>query len=171
MAAGEFVSVKSQREMLEHQISLERDELALYPEEESAELALIYEARGLSSSEAKKIANQMISNPEHALDVLTREELGLNPEELGSPLGAGIFSFCAFSGGALIPLLPYLFHAGNISLWLSMTLTAFALFLVGASIGLFTGRSIVWGGLRMLLIGSAAGILTYGVGYFFGVAG
>ncbi len=108
MAAGEYVSVRSQREMFEYQIALEREELAEYPEEEAEELALIYAARGMDLDEARAVTSAMMRDPVHALDVLAREELGLNPEDLGSPWGAAFFSFLAFTGGALIPLLPFL---------------------------------------------------------------
>ena len=104
MAAGEYVSVRSQREMFEHQIGLERDELAQYPEEEAEELALIYAARGLAREDAQKLAKAIIADPAQALDTLAREELGLNPEELGSPWGVAIFSFLSFAAGALMPL-------------------------------------------------------------------
>lgn len=169
MAAGEYVSVRSQREMLEYQIALEKMELELYPEEEAAELALIYAARGLAKDEAEKLAAKIISDPTHALDVLTREELGLNPNELGSPISAGLFSFCFFSLGAFIPLIPFLFPSASWNLPLCMILTAVALFSVGSTLSLFTGRSAIWGGLRMLLIGSAAGIITYLIGHLLGV--
>jgi len=170
MAAGEYVSVRSQREMLEYQIALEKMELELYPEEEAAELALIYTARGLPKDEAEKLAATIISDPAHALDVLTREELGLNPNELGSPISAGLFSFCFFSLGAFVPLLPFLFRPSSWSLPLSIILTGAALFSVGAILSLFTGRSAIWGGLRMLLIGSAAGVVTYFIGHLLGVS-
>ncbi len=113
MAAGEYVSVRSQREMYEYQIGLERDELAEYPDEEAHELALIYEARGMGSAEALRMATQIIADPERALDTLAREELGLNPEDLGSPWGAALFSFISFALGSAIPLLPFFFGIGR----------------------------------------------------------
>ncbi len=170
MAAGEYISVRSQREMFEYQIGLEREELAQYPEEEAAELALIYIAKGMKKAEAERVANTLIADPERALDTLAREELGLNPDELGSPWGAAISSFLAFCTGAAIPLLPFLFTTGEQALQALMAVTALALFLVGASISLFTGRHAVWGGLRMLLIGGAAGIATYSMGSLLGVS-
>ena len=108
MAAGEYVSVRSQREMFEYQIGLEKEELDQYPEEEAEELALIYQARGLPRDDAARLASQMTSNPALALDTLAREELGLNPDDLGSPWGAALFSFAAFAAGAAVPLLPFL---------------------------------------------------------------
>lgn len=170
MAAGEYVSVRSQREMLEHQIGLERDELAQYPEEEAEELALIYAARGLSKEDASKLAHALIADPVRALDTLAREELGLNPEDLGSPGGAAIFSFLSFAAGALAPLLPFLALAGERALPVSIGITAVSLFAVGAAISLFTGRSALRDGLRMLLIGAAAGALTYAMGRLLGVS-
>ncbi|MBE0620685.1 MAG: VIT1/CCC1 transporter family protein [Burkholderiales bacterium] len=170
MAAGEYVSVRSQREMFEHQIGLERDELAQYPEEEAEELALIYAARGLSREDALKLAKAIIADPAQALDTLAREELGLNPEELGSPWGAAIFSFLSFAAGAFVPLLPFLALAGTRALPVSIGITALALFAVGAAISLFTGRNALRDGLRMLAIGAAAGGLTYAIGTLFGVS-
>jgi VIT1/CCC1 family predicted Fe2+/Mn2+ transporter len=170
MAAGEYVSVRSQREMYEYQIGLERDELEAYPEEEAKELALIYEARGLASAEAKRLADSMIADPELGLDALAREELGLNTDELGSPWGAAIFSFLSFAGGALIPLLPFLFGKSVGALYVSIGLTAAALFAVGSTLSLFTGRGALRGGARMLLIGAAAGALTFAIGRLLGVS-
>ncbi|HVS27249.1 MAG TPA: VIT1/CCC1 transporter family protein [Burkholderiales bacterium] len=169
MAAGEYVSVRSQREMYEYQIGLEREELDLYPEEEAAELALIYEARGLKKEEAEHLAKGIFTDPDKALDALAREELGLNPEELGSPWGAALFSFFSFAFGSAIPVLPYLFHAGASSLLTSIALSAVALFTVGATLSLFTGRHAWLGGLRMLTIGAAAGGATYFIGRLLGV--
>jgi len=170
MAAGEYVSMRSQREMFEYQIGLERKELAQYPEEEAEELALIYAARGLSREEAVALANQSLADPESALDTLAREELGLNPDELGSPWGAAIASFVSFAVGALVPLLPFLLLARNAALYTSLGMTGVALFGVGAIISLFTGRSAARDGLRMLAIGGAAGALTYGFGRLLGVS-
>lgn len=169
MGAGEFISVTSQREMFEHQIDLEKKELQQYPEAEAEELALIYQAKGLTQEEARSLAHKIISNPERALDTLAREELGLNLDELGSPWGAAIFSFLSFSGGALIPLLPFLFARHPHSLWVSVGLTALALFGVGATLSLFTGRRAIWSGLRMLLIGGSAGAATFLIGKLLGV--
>ncbi|MGH8751344.1 MAG: VIT1/CCC1 transporter family protein [Burkholderiales bacterium] len=169
MAAGEYVSVRSQREMYEYQIGLEREELDQYPEEEAAELALIYAARGLPQDEAERLAKNIFSDPEKALDALAREELGLNPDELGSPWGATWSSFFSFGCGSAIPLLPYLFHAGAASLSISIVLSAISLFAVGAILSLFTGRHAWRGGLRMLAIGAAAGGATYMIGRLLGV--
>ena len=168
MAAGEYVSVRSQREMFEYQIGLERDELEEYPQEEAAELALIYTAKGMDPAEARRLADTLMQDPERALDTLAREELGLNPDELGSPWVAAISSFSAFTAGAALPLLPFLFGHGT-ALSTSIALTALGLFAVGASMSLFTGRHAVWSGLRMLVIGGAAGLATWFIGAWLGV--
>lgn len=170
MAAGEYVSVRSQREMYEYQIGLEADELEEYPEEEAGELALIYEARGVERDTARRMANDIIADPDRALDALAREELGLNPDELGSPWGASTSSFIAFSGGALIPLLPFLVVGAADALPASIAMTGVALFSVGATLSLFIGRRAFLGGLRMLAIGAGAGGLTYLIGRMLGVA-
>ncbi len=170
MAAGEYVSVRSQREMYEYQIGLERSELELYPEEEAEELALIYAAKGMPKQEALELARKIIADPEKALDTLAREELGLNPEELGSPWGASWSSFMSFAIGAVVPLLPFLFATGGAALLASIVLTGFALFGVGATISLFTGRNAIRDGLRMLAIGAIAGGVTFAVGRLFGVS-
>ena len=170
MAAGEFVSVQSQRELFEHQIALERDELREYPEAEAQELALIYKAKGLSTVEADRLAKRLVADPQHALDTLAREELGLNPDELGSPWGAAISSLLSFAAGAAIPLLPFVFAAHARALPTAAALTALALFAVGATLSLFTGRSALASGARMLLLGGVAAAVTFGVGKLFGVS-
>lgn len=169
MAAGEYVSVRSQREMYEYQIGLERDELDQYPDEEAEELALVYAARGVDKEEALRTAKSIIADPEKALDTLAREELGLNPEDLGSPWGAAAFSFVSFAAGGVIPLLPFFFGAGAASLSAAIALTVVALSGIGAALSLFTGRSAFKGGVRMLGIGVAAGGVTYLVGKLLGV--
>jgi VIT1/CCC1 family predicted Fe2+/Mn2+ transporter len=169
MAAGEYVSVRSQRELFEYQIGLEREELRQYPEAEAQELALIYAAKGLPKKEAARLATRLISDPEHALDTLAREELGLNPDELGSPWGAAVSSFLAFAAGALLPLLPFVFFAGPGALPLAVAITALALFGVGATLSLFTGRNALFSGLRMLALGGFAGAVTFAIGRLAGV--
>lgn len=170
MAAGEFVSVRSQREMFEYQIGLERRELEQYPEEEAGELALIYTAKGMPKVQALELARRIIADPEKALDTLAREELGLNPEDLGSPWDAAWSSFASFAIGAVIPLLPFLLSTGTAALLGSIALTAVSLFGVGAVISLFTGRNALRDGLRMLVIGAAAGSVTFAVGTLMGVS-
>jgi len=170
MAAGEYVSVRSQREVFEYQIGLEREELEEYPQAEADELALIYEAKGFPRDDARRMAQTLIADPERALDTLAREELGLNPDELGSPWGAAISSFLAFAAGAVIPLLPWLLLGETIALGASIGLAAASLFAVGAALSFFTGRGALLSGLRMLAIGAAAGAATYGIGALVGVS-
>ncbi len=169
MAAGEYVSVQSQRELYEYQIALERDELVQYPEAEAQELALIYAAKGVPPKQADRLAKRLVADPEHALDTLAREELGLNPAELGSPLGAAASSLSAFAAGAFVPLAPYVFGAGGNALGWSIGLTAAGLFSVGATLSLFTGRHAVYSGVRMLVLGGLAGGITYLLGRLLGV--
>ncbi len=168
MAAGEYISVRTQREFYEYQMGLEAEELALYPQEEAAELALIYEAKGVPRDEAIALATRLVADPEQALDTLAREELGLNPAELGSPWGAALSSFVAFSLGALLPLLPWMLN-DTAALPVSLIVSGAALFAIGAAISLFTGRGALMGGLRMLTIGAGAGGLTWLVGRMLGV--
>lgn len=168
MAAGEYISVKSQREVFEYQIAIEKQELEEYPEEEAEELSLIYQARGLPKEEAERLANFMIQNPETGLDTLAREELGLNPDDLVSPIGAMLSSFISFAIGATLPLLPFLFGHHSWNLPLSMGVTAITLLIIGSILSLYTNRNPLWSGLRMLLIGSIAGAITYVIGGFFG---
>jgi VIT1/CCC1 family predicted Fe2+/Mn2+ transporter len=170
MAAGEYVSVRSQREMFEHQIAAERDELAEYPEQEAAELSLIYQARGLSKEDADKTASHLIANPQQALDTLSREELGLDPASLGSPYSAAGSSFASFAIGAAVPLAPFLLAAGRSALGASIALTAAALFAIGCAISLFTGHGALRSGVRMLLVGGMAGTVTYLIGRLVGAA-
>ena len=164
MASGEYVSVKSQRELLEYQLELERAELEEYPEEEAAELALIYTARGIPEDQAREVANRLIADPDRALNTLAREELGLDPEDLASPWGAAVSSFLSFVVGGILPLVPFLLYSGSQVLWISMGLTGCALFLTGAIVSLFSGRSLLWSGVRMLLIGGGAGLISYWIG-------
>lgn len=169
MAAGEYVSMRSQTEVLERQIELERAELEAMPEEEEKEIAGIYRGRGFSDAEATAIARQLMADPKVALETLVREELGLDPEELGSPWGASIGSFLAFAAGAFVPLLPFILFAGGAALTVSILLTGLALFGVGAAVSLLTGRSALYSGARQLGIGAAAAAITYLVGSLIGV--
>src|SRR6476469_7028303 len=170
MAAGEYVSVRSQRELYEHQIALERDELKQYPEAEAQELALIYTAKGLPVKQADRLAKRLVADPENALDTLAREELGLDPDQLGSPVGARSSSLGAFVAGAFVPLAPYLFVGGANALWWTIGVTAAGLFGVGAVLSLFTGRNALYSGSRMLALGALAGGVTFALGRVLGVA-
>ncbi|HET7029595.1 MAG TPA: VIT1/CCC1 transporter family protein [Candidatus Limnocylindrales bacterium] len=170
MAAGEYISMQSQRELFERQIALERAELEAMPEEEEAEMAALYRAKGFPADEAKAIAQRLFEDPERALEQLIREELGLDPDELGSPLGAAGGSFVAFALGAAVPVLPYLIGGGTLAFGLSIGLSLAALFAVGAGVSLLTGRGVLFSGARQVGIGAAAAIVTYIVGSIIGVS-
>jgi VIT1/CCC1 family predicted Fe2+/Mn2+ transporter len=170
MAAGEYVSMQSQRELFERQIELERAELEAMPEEEEKELAAVYRAKGFTPQEAAQIAHRMFQDPLSALDTLVREELGLDPEELGSAWGAASSSFVSFALGAAVPVLPFLVGGGPMVAVVSLALSLAAMFLVGGGVGLLTGRGVVYSGLRQLVIGAAAATVTYAVGRLIGVS-
>lgn len=170
MAAGEYVSVRSQRELYEQQIAIEREELEMSPEEETEELSLIYQAKGIPPSEAEELAKRIISNPSTAIDTLVREELGLDPSGLGSPWSAAASSFVAFACGAAIPVIPYLITGGNAAFVASALLCGVSLFIVGGLISLFTGRNFFFSGFRMLGIGALAAGMTYLIGRLLGVS-
>jgi vacuolar iron transporter family protein len=170
MATGEYVSVRSQREMYEYQIALEREEVAEYPEEEAEELALIYQARGVELEQARAVSRALLANPEQALEVLSREELGLNPDDLGSPWGAALSSFISFACGAGVPLIPSLMmrSMGTPTLVVTAVVTCAALFAIGLVLSLFTGRDALKGALRMVLIGAGAGVVSFAIGHALG---
>ncbi|HEU4759411.1 MAG TPA: VIT1/CCC1 family protein [Dehalococcoidia bacterium] len=170
MATGEYVSMRAQREMFERQIELERGELEASPEEEERELALIYQAKGLPKEQAEAMAARLMENPQVALDTLVREELGLDPSELGSPWGAAIGSFLAFAVGAVVPVIPFFIGASAPFVVASGALSAAALFGVGASLSLFTGRGVLVSGGRQLALGAVAAALTFGIGRVVGVS-
>jgi VIT1/CCC1 family predicted Fe2+/Mn2+ transporter len=170
MAAGEYISMTSQRELYEQQIALERAELEVMPEEEEAELAAIYRSKGFSKEEADTIAHRIFKDPEAALDTLIREELGLDPDELGSPWGAAMGSFAAFAAGAAVPVVPYFFGGGPVIFALSLGVGLAAMFAVGAGVSLLTGKSALYSGIRQVVIGAAAAGVTFLVGRLVGVA-
>ena len=170
MSAGEYVSMRSQRDLYEHRIRLEQAEIEEWPEEEKEELVLIYQAKGFSEDEARVIATHIMARPEVALETMAREELGLDPAQLGSPWGAAISSFAAFVFGAAVPILPLLFDAGRASVVISAALSAGALLGVGGLLAALTSRSAAWGALRMLLAGGSAAAVTFGVGTLIGVS-
>ena len=171
MALGEWLSVQSSRELFEKQIRLEKEEIEMAPEEEIEELALIYQARGVEKNTAEQMASQIIHKGTSALDTLAREELGVDPEELGgSAWEAAIASFLMFAGGAIIPVIPHIFLDGTIATVVSLAFSAVGLFAIGASITLFTGRSIFYSGMRQVIFGLIAAAITFGIGRLFGVA-
>ncbi|HSE86425.1 MAG TPA: VIT1/CCC1 transporter family protein [Candidatus Binatia bacterium] len=170
MAAGEYVSMRAQRELFEQQIAMEQQELEMSPKEEEEELSLIYQAKGIPEREAALLARRIIENPKTAIDTLAREELGLDPSQLGSPWSAAASSFVAFVAGALVPVLPYLFVAGPVAWIASAVFSCLALFGVGALLSIFTARGPLRSGLRMLVIGLLASGITYMVGWLLGVS-
>ncbi|HEU5332938.1 MAG TPA: VIT1/CCC1 family protein [Actinocrinis sp.] len=170
MAAGEYVSMSSQREMYEREISLEAQELEENPEEERSELVLLYRAKGLGRVEAEEVADSIMSDRRIALDTLTREELGLDPDALGSPWSAAISSLLAFAAGAFVVVLPYLIGSGTAALVWAICLFGLALFAVGAGIGLLNGRSAVRSGMRQVIVGGLAAGVTFVVGRIIGTS-
>ncbi len=170
MAMGEWLSVQSSRELYGRQIDVEKQELLTAPDEEKEELALIYQAKGVAPEEAQRLAERLLSDPEHALDTLAREELGIDPDELGgSAWEAAIASFFLFALGAVFPVLPFVFATGTKAVVLSLLFSGVGLFGIGAAITLVTGRGILWAGIRQLLIGFGAAAITYGIGSLVGV--
>ncbi len=171
MSLGEWLSVQSSRELYEHQIAIEGEELRTNPEEEELELALIYQAKGLSEEEARKMAKELIRSEDKALDTLAREELGIDPEELGgSAWEAAGMSFVLFSLGAIFPVAPFAFTSGYTAVAASLAMSGAALFGIGAAITLMTGRGVLFSGLRQMAFGLAAAAVTYGIGWVMGVS-
>lgn len=170
MAAGEFISMTSQRELFERQIDLERAEMEIMPDEEEAELAAVYRSKGFPEHEATTVAHRVFGDRRAALDTLVREELGLDPDQLGSPWRAALGSFCAFACGAAVPVLPYFLGGGPAILLSSLGLSMLASFAVGAGVSLFTGRTIIFSGLRQVVIGALAAAVTFGAGRLIGVS-
>ena len=164
MAAGEYVSMKAQSELLERELELERMELDRRPESERRELAAIYRERGVDADVADQLASHMMRDPELALETHAREELGIDPDELGSPVHAAVSSFLAFAFGALLPLLPWFLSEGAAATVASVVVAAFAAAGIGLALAAFTGRSAVRSALRQLAIASAAAGVTYAVG-------
>jgi VIT1/CCC1 family predicted Fe2+/Mn2+ transporter len=169
MAVGEYISVASQRDLLKRQIELERRELLAAPEEEAAELALILGNKGLSKEQARRTAGELLRDPQHGLDTLVREELGLDPNDLGSPVSAATSSFVTFALGAIVPMIPFLFAPGPLAPIFSAGLAGGVLTIVGGLLGFLSGTSIVKSAGRMLLLASLAAGITYFVGRLFGV--
>ena len=170
MALGEWLSVQSSRELYKNQLEAERLEIAEAPEEEAEELALIYQSRGLSQSQARSFANQIMSNQDTALETMAREELGIDPGELGGSAWVAAFtSFILFAGGAIVPVIPFTFLDGQAAVLLSVALSTAALFVVGAGITLYTGRPVLFSGSRQVAFGLIAAALTFAIGKLIGV--
>ncbi len=170
MALGEWISVKSSQELYENQMQLEMEELEINPEGEKQELKLIYMAKGIPEDQAKDIVEELMKNKEHAHEVLVKEELGINAEELkGSAMEAALSSFVLFAIGAIIPVFPFMFTSGMKAIVLSTIASAIGLFLIGAAITLFTGRNVWFSGFRQVFFGLAAAAVTFGIGKLIGV--
>jgi vacuolar iron transporter family protein len=162
MATGEYTSVASQAELARAEIEIEKAEIARVPQAEEAELAGIYRSRGVDDKTAREVARQLSADPDQVWRIHAREELGINPDDLPSPWTAAGSSFVAFSIGAIVPVLPYLFGAST--LLLSVVLAAVALFLAGAAVSRFTDRSAIYSGTRQLVLGGVAAGLTHLIG-------
>ena len=171
MSLGEWISVKSSQELYENQMQIEMEELETNPEGEKKEIALIYIAKGIPEEQAYQMAEDIMRDKTKAHDVLVKEELGINAEELkGSAVEASIYSFILFAIGAIIPLFPFLFTAGTKAIMISVAMSAAGLFLIGATITLFTGRNVWFSGFRQVLFGLMAAAITFGIGRLIGVA-
>jgi len=170
MGLGEWLSVQSSRELYKHQIEIERAEILAAPEEEEEELALIYEARGLPAEDARRLAKQISHDPSATLETLAREELNVDPAELGGSawVAAGT-SFVLFALGAILPVIPFTLLQGTSAVTASMLLSAVGLFVIGSGITLFTGRSVLYSGTRQVVFGLAAAAITFGIGRLIGV--
>jgi vacuolar iron transporter family protein len=171
MALGEWISVKSSQELNENQMQLEMEELETNPEGEMKELALIYMAKGIPEVQAEMMAKEIMLDKGNAHAILVKEELGINPGELeGSAMEAATYSFILFAIGAVIPVFPFFFTTGMQAIVISVICSAAGLFLIGAAITLFTGRSIWFSGIRQVLFGLAAAAVSFGIGKLLGVS-
>lgn len=171
MAVGEYVSMRAQSELMERELELERTEIRRRPETERRELARIYESRGVDPVVAHDLATEMMRDPDIALDTHAREELGITPSSLGSPIQAAVSSFTSFALGALAPLLPWFFITGTAAILASVIIGIFAALAVGAALARFTGRAVVYSALRQLGISAVAAAVTYSIGRAVGVSG
>ena len=169
MAAGEWISMTAQAELLERELEMERIELRRRPEHERRELVQIYRSRGVEPETAEQLATEMMRDPDLALETHAREELGIDPNELGSPMGAAVSSFLAFAVGAIAPLMPWLFGAGTAALVATVLLGAVTAILVGAALARFTGRSTVRSAARQFVFTAAPAAITYALGAVVGV--
>lgn len=171
MSLGEWISVKSSQELYENQMELEMEELEHNPEGEEKELALIYISKGIPDEQARQMAKDIISNKDHAHEILIKEELGINPEDLkGSAMEAAVTSFLLFALGAILPVIPFFFTGGMQAVLLSAGLSTIGLFVIGASITLFTGKNVWYSGFRQVLFGLMAAAITFGIGKLIGVS-
>lgn len=170
MAAGEYISVTAQRELVEAEIEKERRELAINPVGEEAELRALYEARGVDPAAARQVASDLMRDPELALETHVREELGVDPDSLGSPVAAAVSSFFTFAVGAFLPLIPWLFTGGATAAIWSVVIGTVAALGIGAALAQFTGRHVLGSALRQLAVAAVAATVTYLVGLTLGVS-
>jgi VIT1/CCC1 family predicted Fe2+/Mn2+ transporter len=170
MAVGEYVSVRSQRELLDYQIELQRHQLHNTPEEERAILMEIYEAKGLSRAESSLIVGRIMHDPERAIDTFVREEIGLSAETMGSPVAAGLGSLSAFAVGAFVPLLPFIVLSGGADFAVSIVASGLALFAIGMAVSRLTHRHALMTGVRQVFLGGMAAAVTYCVGTLLGAS-
>ena len=170
MAAGEYISMRVQKEAFERELHVEKEEIEAQPESERAELVYLYESRGLDTATAEKIADTLMADPRVALETHAREELGLDPTALGSPIQAALFSFVTFAIGAFIPLAAFLGgSSGSGAILIAIAATAVSALIVGGALSFLTNRSIVVSAMRSLLVCAVAGAITYGIGAAVGV--
>jgi VIT1/CCC1 family predicted Fe2+/Mn2+ transporter len=169
MAAGEYISMSAQKELIDREVAIEREELRRHPESEHRELVALYVSRGVPAQAAEQVATALSKDPELALEVHTREELGINPGSTGSPRAAAASSFASFAVGAAIPLLPWFFGSGTSAVLASIILGGLASLAVGYLVAVFTGRSRVRTALRQLAITAVVAAVTYGIGSAVGV--
>jgi VIT1/CCC1 family predicted Fe2+/Mn2+ transporter len=170
MAVGEYVSVRSQRELLDYQIELQRHQLHHTPEQERGILMEIYEAKGPSRPEADLIVGRIMHDPERAIDTFVREEIGLSAETMGSPVAAGLGSLSAFAIGAFVPLLPFILLSGGTAFAVSIAASGLALFAIGLAVSRLTHRHALMTGVRQVFLGGMAAAVTYGVGSLMGAS-
>jgi len=169
MAAGEYVSMTAQSELIRRELAIEKEALRTNPEQERRELVAIYESRGVPTEAAEAVAEAVMRDPEIALEVHSREEMGVDPARTGAPLGAAASSMVSFAVGALVPLLPWFFASGVTAVLISMLLGAIAVLAVGGAVGLFSERSVARSALRQLLIAAVAAGITFGLGRLVGI--
>ena len=171
MALGEWISVKSSQELYENQMSIEMDEIENNPEGEVKELVLIYMAKGIPEVHAKEMAEEIMKDKFHAHEVLVKEELGINPEELkGSAVEAAVYSFMMFTVGGIIPVVPFIFTTGINAIVISIAMSTVGLFVIGGAITLFTGKNLWYSGFRQVVFGLIAAAITFGIGRLIGIA-
>lgn len=169
MAAGEYISMRAQTELFERELAVEREQLEKFPAKEAVELALIYQSRGVDPDVAQAMVDNVMSDLERALETHAREELGIAPGSLGSPVGAAVGSFLAFGMGALVPLIPWFFTGGTEAVLASVVLAVIAAAAIGVALATFTGRSKLFSAVRQVLIAVLAAGITYAVGSLLGV--